>query len=98
MVTKEQVVEALEGIVDPFLHKTLKETGAIKEVTVKPEKEHVSVKIAIVKTGTAEQMQLQSGIVKLVKELGAATVGLRFAEFTEEGISSVCTRTRRRAN
>ena len=30
MVTKEQVVEALEGIVDPFLHKTLKETGAIK--------------------------------------------------------------------
>lgn len=60
MVTKEQVVEALEGIVDPFLHKTLKETGAIKEVTVKPEKEHVSVKIAIVKTGTAEQMQLQS--------------------------------------
>jgi len=36
MVTKEQVVEALEGIVDPFLHKTLKETNAIKEVTVKP--------------------------------------------------------------
>ncbi|ACJ79598.1 P-loop NTPase [Bacillus paranthracis] len=87
MVTKEQVVEALEGIVDPFLHKTLKETGAIKEVTVKPEKEHVSVKIAIVKTGTAEQMQLQSGIVKLVKELGAATVGLRFAEFTEEELA-----------
>lgn len=87
MVTKEQVVEALEGIVDPFLHKTLKETSAIKEVTVKPEKEHVSVKIAIVKTGTAEQMQLQSGIVKLVKELGAATVGLRFAEFTEEELA-----------
>ncbi|WP_433774952.1 P-loop NTPase [Bacillus wiedmannii] len=87
MVTKEQVVEALEGVVDPFLHKTLKETNAIKEVTVKPEKEHVSVKIAIVKTGTAEQMQLQSGIVKLVKELGAATVGLRFAEFTEEELA-----------
>lgn len=80
-------MEALEGIVDPFLHKTLKETGAIKEVTVKPEKKHVSVKIAIVKTGTAEQMQLQSGIVKLVKELGAATVGLRFAEFTEEELA-----------
>ena len=87
MVTKEQVVEALEGIVDPFIHKTLKETNAIKEVTVKPEKEHVSVKIAIVKTGTAEQMQLQSGIVKLVKELGATTVGLRFAEFTEEELA-----------
>ena len=45
------------------------------------------MKIAIVKTGTAEQMQLQSGIVKLVKELGAATVGLRFAEFTEEELA-----------
>ena len=33
-------------------------------------------------------MQLQSGIVKLVKELGAATVGLRFAEFTEEELGS----------
>ena len=32
-------------------------------------------------------MQLQSGIVKLVKELGAATVGLRFAEFTEEELA-----------
>lgn len=84
MVTKEQVMGALEGIVDPFLNKTLKETNAIKEVTVKREKEHVSIKVAIVKTGTAEQMQLQGTIVKLVKELGAATVGLRFAEFTEE--------------
>lgn len=84
MVTKEQVMGELEGIIDPFLNKTLKETNAIKEVTVKPEKEHVSIKIAIVKTGTAEQMQLQATIVKLVKELGAATVGLRFAEFTEE--------------
>ncbi|MEH6890485.1 Mrp/NBP35 family ATP-binding protein [Bacillus sp. JJ864] len=84
MVTKEQVMGALEGIVDPFLNKTLKETNAIKEVTVKPEKEHVSIKVAIVRTGTAEQMQLQGTIVKLVKELGAATVGLRFAEFTEE--------------
>lgn len=84
MVTKEQVMGALEGIIDPFLNKTLKETNAIKEVTVKPEKEHVSVKVAIVKTGTAEQMQLQATIVKVVKELGAATVGLRFTEFTEE--------------
>jgi ATP-binding protein involved in chromosome partitioning len=84
MLTKEQVVQALEQLSDPFLHKTLKETNAIKEVTVKPEKAHVSIKIAIAKTGTAEQMQLQTAVVKLVKELGAQTVGLRFAELTEE--------------
>ncbi|MGR5984279.1 Mrp/NBP35 family ATP-binding protein [Bacillus cytotoxicus] len=87
MVTKEQVVKVLEGITDPFLHKTLKETNAIQEVTVKSEKGHVSIKIAIVKTGTAEQMRLQAAIVKLIKELGVATVGLRFAEFTEEELA-----------
>ncbi len=97
MVTKEQVVEALEGIVDPFLHKTLKETSAIKEVTVKPEKEHVSVKIAIVKTGTAEQMQLQSGIVKLVKRTWGSNSWTSFCRIYRRGISSVCTGTRRRA-
>ncbi|MFX3624233.1 MAG: P-loop NTPase [Ectobacillus sp.] len=84
MITKEQVVQVLEQLKDPFLHKTLKETHGVKEVTVKPEKAHVSVKVAIAKTGTAEQMQLQAEIVRLVKELGAATVGLRFTELTAE--------------
>ncbi|MFD3449263.1 Mrp/NBP35 family ATP-binding protein [Microbacteriaceae bacterium 4G12] len=87
MITREQVIQELEQLLDPFLHKSLKEINAIKEVTVKPEKQHVSVKIAIAKTGTAEQMQLQATIVKLVKELGAATVGLRFVELTEEELS-----------
>ncbi|MDR4369716.1 chromosome partitioning protein ParA, partial [Bacillus cereus] len=72
-------VEALEGIVDPFLHKIFKETSAIKDVTFNPEKEHVSVKIPIEKTDTAEQLHMQSAIIKLVKELGAATVGRRIA-------------------
>ncbi|WP_028400890.1 P-loop NTPase [Ectobacillus panaciterrae] len=88
MITKEQVVQALEQLTDPFLYKTLKETNAIQEVTIKPEKAHVSIKIAIAKTGTAEQMQLQTAVVKLIKELGAQTVGLRFTELTEEELKA----------
>lgn len=88
MITKEQVEQVLEKVVDPFLHKTLKDTNAIREISVKPEKAHVSVKIAIAKTGTAEQMQLQAEIVNLVKELGVETVGLRFTEFTEEELQA----------
>ncbi|MCP8971149.1 P-loop NTPase [Ectobacillus ponti] len=87
MITREQIVEALEQLTDPLLHKTLKETNAIKEVSVKPEKAHVSIKIALAKTGTGEQMQLQGTIVKLVKELGAATVGLRFTELEPEELA-----------
>jgi ATP-binding protein involved in chromosome partitioning len=88
MMTKETIVQALEQLQDPFLHKSLKETGGIKEVTVKPEKNHVSVKLAIAKTGTAEQMQLQTAVVKLIKELGAQTVGIRFAEMDAEELKA----------
>jgi ATP-binding protein involved in chromosome partitioning len=36
------------------------------------------------KTGTAEQMQIQTQIVQLLKQNGADTVGIRFTELTEE--------------
>lgn len=87
MITKEQIIQALNGLQDPFLHKTFEETGAIQEISLKPEKAHVSLKIAIAQTGTPEQMQLQGAIVKMVKDLGAATVGLRFTEFAAEELA-----------
>jgi ATP-binding protein involved in chromosome partitioning len=80
MVTEQQVRELLSGINDPFLHKSLKDTNGILEVSIKEEKNHVSVKVAIAKTGTGEQLQLQQEIVKLLKENGAETVGIRFAD------------------
>ncbi|MCP3742283.1 P-loop NTPase [Rossellomorea sp. BNER] len=80
MVTEQQVRELLSGINDPFLHKSLKDTNGILEVSIKEEKNHVSVKVAIAKTGTAEQLQLQQEIVKLLKDNGVETVGIRFAD------------------
>jgi ATP-binding protein involved in chromosome partitioning len=84
MLTKEQVVEVLSPIKDPFLHKTFEETNAVQEVKVKEEKSHVSVKIALAKTNTGEQLQLQQQIVNLLKEHGAASVGLRFTDLPPE--------------
>ncbi|WP_404330729.1 P-loop NTPase [Mesobacillus maritimus] len=84
MVTDTQVRELIGGLNEPFLHKTLGELNAIEEVKIKEEKNHVSVKIALTKTGTAEQLQLQTQIVNLLKEAGAATVGLRFIELPQE--------------
>ncbi|MBM7588402.1 ATP-binding protein involved in chromosome partitioning [Bacillus pakistanensis] len=80
MVTEQQVRELLSSINDPFLHKSLKDTNGILEVSIKEEKKHVSVKVAIAKTGTGEQLQLQQKIVKLLKDNGAETVGIRFAD------------------
>ncbi|MDF1510747.1 Mrp/NBP35 family ATP-binding protein [Robertmurraya sp. DFI.2.37] len=84
MLSEANVVEILNGIKEPFLHKTLKELNAIEEVKVKEEKNHVSVKIAIAKTGTAEQLQLQQEVVRLLKQGGAETVGIRFSQLPEE--------------
>lgn len=84
MLTEAQVREIVGGLQEPFLHKTLAEVNAIEEVKIKEEKNHVSVKIALAKAGTAEQLQLQTQIVNLLKEAGAATVGMRFGQLPEE--------------
>lgn len=87
MLTEVKVRELLEEIKDPFLNKTLKETNGIIEIKIKEEKQHVSVKIAIAKTGTAEQLQIQQVIVNTLKEAGADTVGIRFADLPEEALA-----------
>ncbi|MBS4210634.1 P-loop NTPase [Bacillus sp. FJAT-50079] len=84
MVTEQQARELLNKLQDPILHKTLEETNGVLEVKVKEEKSHISVRIALAKTGTPEQLQLQMKIVELLKEAGAKTVGIRFADLPEE--------------
>ncbi|SEB19236.1 ATP-binding protein involved in chromosome partitioning [Thalassobacillus cyri] len=86
MLTKEEVQKLLHPIEDPFLHKTLEETGGVEEIKIKEEKNHVSVKVGVAKTNTAEQMQLQQEIVNVLKGAGAATVGLRFTQLPDEVI------------
>lgn len=84
MITEQNVIELLGELQDPFLHKSLKEINGITEIKVKPEKNHVSVKVLIAKTGTAEQLQLQMKIVDVLKKAGIDSVGIRFGELSEE--------------
>lgn len=84
MINEQTVREILGQLKDPFLHKTLAETSGISEVSIKEEKKHVSVKLAIAKINTAEQMALQMKVVELLKEAGADSVGIRFEELPKE--------------
>lgn len=86
MFTKEEVIELLQDVKDPFLHTALKETGGIVGVTIREEKKHVSVKLAIGKPQTAEQMELQQEVVGILKKNGASTVGLRFEQLPDDVI------------
>src|SRR5690625_4662160 len=86
MLTEEKVIELLNPIKDPFLHRTFEETGGIEKITIREEKKHVSVKLLIGKPNTAEQMQLQQELVGILKRHGAATVGLRFDALPDDVI------------
>ena len=88
MINEKQVRELLGQLQDPFLHKTLAETNGITNVSIKEEKQHVSVKVAIAKTNTPEQMTLQMKIVEVLKENGAASVGIRFEELSGEALEA----------
>ncbi|MBP3038182.1 Mrp/NBP35 family ATP-binding protein [Bacillaceae bacterium Marseille-Q3522] len=87
MWTEEKVRDLLGKVKEPFLHKTLAEIDGIKEIKIKQEKNHVSVKVAIAKTGTKEQLQMQMEIVNVLKNEGAETVGIRFDTLTEAELS-----------
>ncbi|MBO8157522.1 MAG: Mrp/NBP35 family ATP-binding protein [Bacillaceae bacterium] len=84
MLTKEQVLEILNPMKDPYLHKTFEETGAVQDIKIKEDKNHVSIKLGIGNPNSAEQMQLQQDIVNKLKQAGASTVGLRFTKLSDE--------------
>lgn len=87
LLTELEVKNLLGSVKEPFIHKTLSEINAIEEIKIKQDKKHVSVKVAIAKTGTSEQLQLQTLIVNILKEAGAETVGIRFSQLPQEVLS-----------
>lgn len=76
MITESQVRELVGNLEDPILNVPISETEGILEISIKEEKKHVSVKIAIGREGGQEQLELQMKIVSLLKEEGADSVGL----------------------
>ncbi|KZZ85547.1 Mrp/NBP35 family ATP-binding protein [Bacillus sp. SJS] len=89
MLQEDKIRKAAEEIEEPFLHIPLKDVDGIKELKMKPEKNHVSLKVAIAKINTPEQMKLQQELVAKLKAAGAETVGLRFEELPAEVVASL---------
>lgn len=89
LLTNEQVRDILGKIKDPYLHRTLAETNGIEEISIKEEKNHVSVKIAIAQAGTKDQMEIQQQVVQALKNAGANTVGIRVNQLPPEVVASM---------
>lgn len=49
MLREDDVKKIVGDLDEPFLHKPLRELDAVKEIKIKPEKRHVSVKVALAK-------------------------------------------------
>lgn len=84
LINEQEVRELVGQLKDPFLHKSLAETDGISEVSINVEKEHVSVKLALAKVNTAEQLPFQMKVVDILKGAGANSVGIRFEELSQE--------------
>lgn len=87
LLTQEKILDALKTVREPFLNKSIVEIDGIREIKIKDGL--VSIKVAISKTGTQEQLQLQQQIVSTVKEVGAQSVGLRFEQLTDEEMNKL---------
>lgn len=84
---KEAVLAQLKSVQDPDLHKSIVDTGGIRELNIK--EGYVGLKVALAKINTAEQMQVQQEIVNKLKNAGAESVGLRFEALSDEEIEKV---------
>ncbi|WP_400244907.1 Mrp/NBP35 family ATP-binding protein [Niallia sp. JL1B1071] len=93
MITKEEIEKIVENMIDPFLHKSLLELGAVKDVKWNEEKEHASLKVAVAKLGSAYQIELQKEIVSALKEKGVKSVGLRFTELSSALVAEMLNET-----
>ncbi|WP_353948738.1 Mrp/NBP35 family ATP-binding protein [Sporolactobacillus sp. Y61] len=87
MIDQQKIEEVLKTVQDPFLHKNLMETGALRELKIK--EDLVSMKIALSKADRVKQMQIQVEISSKLKEAGAGSVGMRFTQLSEDEIRAL---------
>jgi Mrp family chromosome partitioning ATPase len=83
VVTESAVRKALEGVMDPELHRSLIELGMVREVRI--EKGRVDVVLALTTMGCPLKEQIVNDVEKAVGALeGVKTVEVEIAEMTEE--------------
>ncbi|RYL89856.1 DUF59 domain-containing protein [Sporolactobacillus sp. THM7-4] len=87
MITREKVLEVLKTVQDPFLHKNLIETHALRELTIK--EDFVSLKLALAKKDNVKQMQIQVELSTKLKKSGAESVGMRFDTLTDQEVKAL---------
>lgn len=82
MMTKEQVLEALKGVQDPEIRRSLVELNMIRDVQV--DGDRVSLTVILTITGCPLKAKIEEDVVQALRALGAKEVEVRFGAMTDE--------------
>lgn len=82
MITNEQVLEALRGVKDPEINRSLVELNMIRNIQI--DQGRISLEVVLTITGCPLKAKIEEDVVNALKALGASEVHLRFGAMTDE--------------
>ncbi|MBP1933067.1 Mrp/NBP35 family ATP-binding protein [Ammoniphilus resinae] len=82
MITNEQILEALRGVEDPELHKSVVELNMVRNIQIDGTK--VSLDVILTIQGCPLKVKIQEDVENAIKALGATEVHVRFGSMTDE--------------
>lgn len=83
MLTNESVLNALKHVEDPELHKSIVELNMVRNIKI-IDGIHISLDVILTISGCPLKAKIQSDIEQALRNLGAASVSLRFGSMTDE--------------
>jgi ATP-binding protein involved in chromosome partitioning len=89
VITEEQVLEALKGVEDPELHRSVVELGMVRNIKIDSDRVELDVILTI--QGCPLKVKIQEDVEGAIKALGAAQVIVHFGSMTDEERARVAT-------
>ena len=86
--TRDQVIDALQAVQDPELHRSIVELGMVRDVVVGADG-RVSLTIALTVVGCPLRAEIQSRVGAALEPLGVEAVALDFTVMTDEELSAL---------
>lgn len=82
MITEEKVLEALQGVEDPEIHRSVVELGMVRNIKIDGDKVELDVILTI--QGCPLKVKIQEDVENAIKALGATQVVVHFGAMTDE--------------
>jgi ATP-binding protein involved in chromosome partitioning len=82
MTTKEEILKALQNVMDPELHKNIVDLGMVKNIEI--DQENVSFELHLTTIKCPLKQKMADDAKKVLQSIGVQNVTIRFAELTQK--------------